>query len=72
VLSSPLGELGDGRPEAAHALAVEGRLDEPALAQMLLPVEHEDRVRPGERAQELPALSGGTATTGCAGRGATT
>ena len=59
VLSSAPGELGDGGPERAHALPVERGLDEPPLAQVLLAVEHEDRVRPGEGAQELPALAGG-------------
>jgi hypothetical protein len=37
---------------------VERRLDESPLAQVLLAVEHEDRVRPGEGAEELPALPG--------------
>ena len=52
------GELRNGRPEGAHALPVERRLDEPPLAQVLLAVEHEDRVRPGEGPEELPALPG--------------
>ena len=52
-------QLRDRRPEGPHALAVERRLDQPPLAQVLLPVEHEDRVRPGEGPQELPALAGG-------------
>ena len=51
-------ELSDGRREGAHALAVERSLDQAALAQVLLAVEHEDRVRAGERTQELPALAG--------------
>ena len=54
----PLGQLGHHRLERAHALAVEGRLDQAALAQVLLSVEHQDRVRPGEGPHELPALAG--------------
>ena len=54
-----LGELRDQRLERAHALPVERRLYEPPFAQMFLTVQHEDRVLPGERAQELPTLPSG-------------
>ena len=66
VLTRPLprgqlraGQLADHRRQRPHLLAVERLLEQPPLAQMLLPVDDEDRVRPGERAQELPALAGG-------------
>ena len=51
-------QLGDHRRERPHPLAVKRALHEPALAQVLLAVEEQDRVRTGERAQELPALPG--------------
>src|SRR5918997_3869059 len=52
-------ELGDRRPEGAHARPVKRRLNQPLLAQMLFAVQHEDGVGPREGAQELPALAGG-------------
>ncbi len=50
-----LGELRDHRRERPHPVTVERSLQQPPLAQMCLTVEQEDRVRPGERSQELPA-----------------
>ena len=52
-------ELADHRRERAHPRPVKRGLEQPALAQVLFPVEQQDRMRPGERPQELPALAGG-------------
>ena len=54
----PRGSSRDHRRERAHPLAVERRLQQPPLAEVLLAVEQQNRVRAGERPQELPALAG--------------
>ena len=52
-------QLRDQRLERAHPLAVERRLDQPALTDVLVAVEQRDRVISRERPEELPALAGG-------------
>ena len=52
-------ELRHDRTEGAHPVAVKRRRHQPSLAQVGLAVEQQDRMRSGERAQELPALARG-------------
>ena len=52
------GDLGHLLAVALHALAVEGRQQQPALADVRLLVEHQDRVVAEDRAQDLVALAG--------------
>ena len=52
------GDLGHHLAVALHALAVEGRQQQLALADVRLLVEDEDRVLAEDRAQDLVALAG--------------